>query len=268
MKVIVSHDVDHLYLKDHFTDTFIPGSLLRGMKSVMKGSISPSQLSKRYSRELNNIRALRAFNRSYGVRETYFFGMRNGLNLSYNWKEAGPFIRYLLDEKVLVGLHGMAYDSLDLLKEEAARIKSFLPENYPLGIRNHYLRRNDETLNIMDKAGFLFDSTIYEQVEPYRSGKMWEIPISVMDAGFLSPLKNNLDELKRKSIALIEKSAGNSFFVINFHDIYFSDGYPDFKEWYSWLIQYFAERNFEFINFHQAVQSLNNPVRNEYPIHQ
>ena len=37
MKVIISHDADHLYLKEHLSDTFLRELLLRSVKSVSTG---------------------------------------------------------------------------------------------------------------------------------------------------------------------------------------------------------------------------------------
>lgn len=265
MKIIISHDVDHLVLAEHLADTFLPGSLLRTFKGMVKGSINPIQGLKRFSYKLNRVKELHEFNAQHGVHETFFFGMRKGLNLSYDHKEAFPLISYLLEQNVLVGLHGMGYNSLELLKEERDRISSILPENYPLGIRNHYLRKDDRTLSIMDQLGFRFDSTNYEIVEPVKIGNMWEIPISIMDAGFLSHYKNDLDTLKQRTTAKLNEALKLSvpFFVINFHDIFFNSGYPDYLKWYTWLIPYLQEREFEFINFSEAVNELN-----AYPVYQ
>jgi hypothetical protein len=163
---------------------------------------------------------------------------------------------------VLVGLHGMAYNNEVLLKEEKTRLQSMLPENYPVGIRNHYLRMDAQTLTIMSRIGFVYDSTEYNSEAPRRVNNMWEIPINIMDAGFLSNFKNDMNSLQQKTIQKIEdaKKMDRPFFVINFHDIFFSDGYPDFRKWYKWLIKYFFDSGFQFMNFREAVSTLNEPV--------
>lgn len=258
MKIIISHDVDHLYITEHLKDTFLPGSLIRTFKSLTKSSIGIKQAFQRYSFKVNRVQELHEFNKSHGVKETFFFGMRNGLNLSYNYQKAFPLIKYLVNENVLVGLHGQGYNNIDLLKEEKDRILQALPAGYPLGIRNHYLRQDANTLNIMSQLGFRFDSTDYFIEQPRMIGKMWEIPISVMDAGFISHFKNDADELKTRTAEKINEALEKDlpFFVVNFHDIFFNEGYPDFLSWYKWLIPYLAER-FEFINFSDAVTELN-----------
>ncbi len=263
MKIIISHDVDHLYLAEHLKDTFLPGSIIRTSKSLLKGAINIKQAFSRYSSQLNRVRELHEYNAAYGVRETFFFGMRKGLNLSYDYQRSFSLIKYLVDQDVLVGLHGMGYNSIELLREEMQRIQSALPAGYPLGIRNHYLRKDSNTLNYMSQLGFRFDSTNYELAPPHQIGSMWEIPISIMDAGFLSHYANDSDDLKRRTTEKINEAMSQSleYFVINFHDIFFNQGYPDFMRWYTWLIPYLKEREFEFVDFSEAVLYLNeNPV--------
>lgn len=265
MKIIVSHDVDHLYITEHFTDTFLPGSILRTAKSLFRSSISLKEAMQRYSFKVNRVKELHAFNKMHGVKETFFFGMRNGLNLSYNYTKAYPLIQYLLQEEVLVGLHGQGFNSHDLLKEEMQRISKVLPAGYPLGIRNHYLRQDEHTQNIMSQLGFRYDSTDYFLEAPRKIGAMWEVPISVMDAGFISHYSNNMDLLKERTAEKINEALTKDlpYFVINFHDIFFNEGYPDFYKWYKWLIPFLAEREMEFVNFSEAVTELN-----ARPVHQ
>lgn len=272
MKIIISHDVDHLYLKEHFKDSFLLGNLYRSLKYLAKGNISWNTFFKRFPSQLNRVKELHEFNKQAGVKATFFFGMRKGLNLSYHWKDTQPFIDYLLKEKVLIGMHGMGYNSYDLLLEETNRLKTMLPQHYPLGIRNHYLRMDESTLGVMDKIGFLFDSTYYttDNAKYYAAesvflqGNIWEIPINIMDAGFVSNNQKELIDIKIKTLAKIQKAENNNqpFFVINFHDLYFSDAYPVYKQWYAWLISYFQEQNYEFIDFMQAVHILNKQTVN------
>ncbi len=272
MKIIISHDVDHLFLKEHFKDSFLLGNLYRSLKQLAEGNISLNTLLKRFPAQLNRVKELHEFNKKAGIRETFFFGMRKGLNLSYEWKDTQPFIDYLLKEKVLIGMHGMGYNSFDLLQEETNRFKTMLPKHYPLGIRNHYLRMDEITLGIMEKIGFLFDSTYYTTDNTkyhaadsvFLQGSIWEIPINIMDAGFVSNNKKELIDIKIKTLAKIQKAENNNqpFFVVNFHDLYFSDAYPVYKQWYEWLISYFLEQNYEFIDFLQALQILNKQTVN------
>lgn len=272
MKIIISHDVDHLFLKEHFKDSFLLGNLYRSLKQLAEGNISLNTLLKRFPAQLNRVKELHEFNKKAGIRETFFFGMRKGLNLSYEWKDTQPFIDYLLKEKVLIGMHGIGYNSFDLLQEETNRFKTMLPKHYPLGIRNHYLRVDESTLGIMEKIGFLFDSTYYTTDNTkyhaadsvFLQGNIWEIPINIMDAGFVSNNKKELIDIKIKTLAKIQKAEKNNqpFFVVNFHDLYFSDAYPVYKQWYEWLISYFLEQNYEFIDFLQALQILNKQTVN------
>ena len=61
------------------------------------------------------------------------------------------------------------------------------------------------------------------------------------------------------SVAIFEQAKAERlpFFVINFHDVYFSDAYPDNRNWYIWFIEYLHANKFEFIDFSEAVKFLN-----------
>lgn len=259
MKVIVSHDVDHLYLSDHLFDTFLPGLLLKSLKGWAQKGLTLKQVLARFKyAQLNRVKELHQFNKENGVQETFFFGMRNALNLSYNYKKAKPFIEYLQSEEVEIGLHGIAYNDLSLLKEEQQRLNEMLGHTEPFGIRNHYLRQNEDTKSLMEKLGFIYDSTDLDIRSPYQVSEMWEIPISVMDASLIGYGKNNAPEIKKKTLSIIEEAEQKKlpFFVVNFHDVYFSEGFPYHHEWYKWLINYLSSRSFEFITFKQAVHQL------------
>ncbi len=140
---------------------------------------------------------------------------------------------------------------------EKERFKNILGINDPIGIRNHYLRKNDQTLNYMENCGFLFDSTCYGMIEPFRVGDMWEFPISVMECYEVDKSKDLSFNLNRTFKILEDYLVNNMpFFVINFHDIYFNDNFPYYKNWYIELIKHCKNENLEFTTFKQAIQQL------------
>lgn len=259
MKIILSHDVDHLNMDEHWKDFYLYGLLYRSIRGLYNSGISSKQLISRFvHNRLTRVFELNEFNQRHSIIATFFFGMHRGLNLSYSWKKAGKYISELQQKDALIGLHGMQYDSCKGLKKERNRILQFLPENYPLGIRNHYLRTNKDTHKIMDQLGFLYDSTEYSLKKPYRIGNMWEIPIGFMDAGNISHGKNNLKSIKNKTISILKKAEQQQlpFFVINFHDVFFSEAFPYHYQWYHWLIEYLIMDKYEFISFVDAVKYL------------
>src|SRR5690606_12812330 len=113
MKIIVSHDVDHLYWTDHLVDTYFYGLLYRSLTALGKDGISIKDFTKRFStNQLTHAIDLNEFNKKAGIPSTFFFGMRKGLNLSYSWKQAGALIKKLHQNGACIGLHGMAYNDI------------------------------------------------------------------------------------------------------------------------------------------------------------
>ncbi len=259
MKIIVSHDVDHLTLSEHWRDRFYPGLIVKGLKGVLKGDLSASEFLKRsFSYRLERISELHEFNMQFGIKETFFFGMDNALSLSYNYKKAKPYITYLQEAGVEVGLHGINYNSQKNLTIEKKRLLELMGSDTAIGIRNHYLRRDETTLPIMEALGFTYDSTYNTLKQPWKVGSMWEIPISIMDATVLSPMGGKLASAKKESKRLLSEAQALNlpYFVINFHDIYFSPTYSEYKDWYTWLIKHLAEDGYEFISFNNALKEL------------
>lgn len=260
MKIIVSHDVDHLALVEHWRDRFYPGLWYKGIKGVLKQSLSPKEfLQRAFNFKLENIKELHEFNQKHKVQETFFFGMANALGLSYHYKKAGPYIDYLEKNGVDIGLHGIGYNSYEALLSETSKLFELLSAKRAIGIRNHYLRKTDNTLDFANRIGFTFDSTYNELKKPWKVGNLWEIPISVMDASILSPVGGKLTSAKEKSETLLQQALDLKlpYFVINFHDVYFSKQYSEYKDWYCWLINYLHSEKFEFISFSKALKELN-----------
>lgn len=260
MKIIISHDVDHLNWSEHWKDSYFYGLIYRSIKGLGHSGITMNQFVKRFSKNrLTQVFELHQFNQQHGITATFFFGMHRGLNLSYSWRAAGKYISELHRRGGFIGLHGMQYNSLNDLKKEREKILQFLPENYPLGIRNHYLRKNEHTFKYMNELGFLFDSTDYSLNMPYRLGNMWEIPIGFMDAGHISHGKSNLESIKEKTILMLKEAKQQElpFFVVNFHDTFFTEAFPFHYQWYQWLIVYLIKEKHEFSTFIDAVKYLN-----------
>ena len=104
MKVIVSHDVDHLFGRDHwFRDLIYPKLWVRSLLQSLKGEISWRECWLRsascFQRDWHRIPLVMEFDRQHGVPATYFFGMNQGLGMSYYPSEAREVIR-LVHERV------------------------------------------------------------------------------------------------------------------------------------------------------------------------
>lgn len=270
MKIIISHDVDHLYTSDHyFKDLIVEKFLVRSLLNFFKRKINLHTLLHRigiiFTNRMNNLDALMEFDMAHRIPSTFFFGMNHGLGMSYSKKRAVPFIRNVKAHGFDVGVHGIEYRSEEGIRAEHDNFKRIIESN-SFGIRNHYVRFDDETFSKMDKTGYLFDSTQFnkktvEYVNPYKVGNMWEFPLHVMDA-YVCKAGDYRKDLKGtyKMIEEAEKK-GISYFTVLFHDDEFNyDIYPEEYEWYVNLIRYFEKRGYEFVSYRDAVEELESGI--------
>lgn len=257
MKIILSHDIDHLQGLEHGFDVYWPGVWYRGAKALANGQISLTTYYERARpwQRLERIKEVLAIDRSVGATPTFFVGVNNGLRLSYSRKAIKPHIDYLLAQNVPVGIHGMAFDEREKMNKEYQTFLQ-LADCPPVGIRNHYLRLGENTLDDMSNIGYRYDSTTYEFKAPYQLNGMWEFPISLMDVSL--GIDSGLQEKQEQSLMIYENARKEElpYFVLNFHDNYYSNAYPSMKKWYGWFLQYLSN-NHTFISFEEAVKELN-----------
>jgi len=263
MKIILSHDIDHLYWYEHyFKDLYLPGTLLRNTKGFVAGKLELQLYLKRLKcwGRIHRIPELIKYFNQENIKSNFFFGMDNALHLSYNYKQTKPFIQELLKEGHLVGVHGIAFKEKNQIEIENKRFKELSNIN-PYGIRTHYLRLSGYSHNLFDQQGYKFDSSIDSIMHPFRINNMWEIPISIMDASLVehAQLNQDINIWKKNTLKRLEIAKENNlaYFVINFHDTYFSDAFPVIKEWFLWLVDSLKGEKYEFITFNQAVEELN-----------
>ena len=128
----------------------------------------------------------------------------------------------------------------------------------PCGIRMHYVRYDDKTLEHLSNIGYSFDTTEFDKtnggsIKPeYQVGKMWEFPLTIMD----SYLPQGTDAAKKTTLQILEecRKAGLQYITVLFHDFHYCEDYIELKEWYRWLIKYFADsEEYSFISYEEAI---------------
>lgn len=266
MKIIISHDVDHLYVWDHLKRDLIMEKLwIRSTWHLLKGKISLRTLFYRYAmpfhNRMNRIEELMEFDREHNIPSVFFFGMDNVLGMSYRRKQAFPEIRKVLEQGFDAGVHGVEYRDIGRIKKEHDDFAG-LSGLEQFGIRNHYVRFDEETFEKQEQAGYLFDSTWFdknmeEMKSPYKVGNMWEFPLHIMD-GYICE-EGRLEEGIRRTADTIEKvrEAGIPYCTILFHDYQFDDRYsPQMKEWYAETVRYCEKKGYGFISYRDAVKEL------------
>jgi len=265
MKIIISHDIDHITVLEHNRDLIIPKLIIRSFIELGLGYISISEMIKKFSESLKNkwqnIEELMKFDKENNVPSTFFVGVSKGKGLCYSLENAEYWVKKIVEQGFDVGVHGIAYDNYELIKTEFDTFKK-ISDLKTFGIRMHYLRHNEYTLDFLNKTGYLFDSSIYGLKNPYKVGSLWEFPLHIMD-GYIFCKKSRwqnvfLEKAKQETRSLIEKAHENdiNYFTILFHDRYFSESFKQWKEWYLWLIYYLKKNNFEFTTFNDAVDTI------------
>lgn len=263
MKIILSHDVDHLHWKHHyFRDLTLQKHVARHSLSWLRKKIPFSVWKERMKVRgvYNNLAELLDFYDSYQIKANFFFGMDQALGLVYTPQEATPWINKIMEHGHQAGVHGIEYANPDNIKKEYQSFQSVSGLN-TFGIRTHYLRMNGYTLERFAEQGYQYDSTVQGILHPFKIGSMWEIPMSLMDASLLPDAQSNLhlNTWKKASRLRIDQALDLQipYFVVNLHDIYFHQKqFPVIFDWFHWLIDEFCLQNFEFISFHQAVTEL------------
>jgi hypothetical protein len=262
MKIIISHDIDHYFWSDHlFKDLFIPKFVVKNTMYLASGKITFSVWKARLSSLLSNrfgrLEEMTEFNHKQGIPVSYFMGVRNALNLSYSLKTAKYIAGYLEKMNYPLYLHGISYDDSQQMQIEK---EAFLQVVNPamLGIRMHYLRNTPDTFNILASLDYAFDSTEYGLKNPYYIGNMLEFPVSMMEVYMMDYHDSDLEKIKERTLQRIQDAEKNGlkYFTVIFHDHHYDMAFPLHKLWYEWLIGYFKNKGYAFVNFKESIDAI------------
>lgn len=265
MKFIISHDVDHLYGRDHWLrDLIYPKLWIKNILHIAQRKITVKEAWLRgtscFQKNRHCLEQVMSFDRKYGVPSAFFFGMNQGLGMSYYPEEAKPAIQMVHDGGFAVGVHGIEYDSAAGIDREYHTFNELMGFE-PCGIRMHYVRFCADTLRYEDEAGYVFDSSEFDKKAngtikaPYKQGNIWEFPLTIMD-GYLT---QDLEKAKKETLERLQvcREQGMEYVSVLFHDYQFNDGYTAIRDWYKWLIQMIAASETDsFISYEDAIKEL------------
>lgn len=266
MKIIISHDIDHMSVWEHLKkDLILPKFIIRAKIELLKGKIGLKEFFCRMSDFFKNkwqgIEEVIDFNDSMGIKSTFFIGVNNGVGLSYRLKHVKHWAPIIQERGYEIGVHGIDYDSFDGIKKEYETFKEITQlENF--GIRMHYLRKDDETVSNIEKSGYLYDATVQGFINPYKQNDMWVFPLQIMDGWMVNGSSRyqsrTFEEAKAETLKQIElaKKENLDYLSILFHDRYMSNSFMTWKKWYVWLINHLKEDGYEFIVHEQAIAEL------------
>jgi len=265
MKVIVSHDIDHITAWEHWRDLVLPKSIARSTIELARRRIGLAEYLLRFGNiainKIQNLDELMAFDRENEVKSTFFIGVNSGAGLCYSLKKIEYWAKKIIQNGFEIGVHGISFDSFVSIKEEYNFFRKISAKS-DFGIRMHYLRTSDNTLSYLSRAGYSYDSTRYEFANPFKVGKLWEFPLHVMDTYLFNKgtrwQSQNLEQVKADTLHILEEAnnRGIEYFTLLLHDCYFSNGYRAWKDWYIWLIKYLNKKDIMFISYHEAVCEL------------
>jgi len=266
MKVIISHDVDHLTATEHIRDLYITKEfVVRSIIEILLKQITLKEYIYRLNRiiknKLHNLENLILFDKKNNIPSTFFIGVNKGLGLSYPISFSKKWIKIIQSEGFDVGVHGINFSDFHGIKKEYTLFKE-LSNISTFGIRMHYLRLMQNTLEWLNKSGYLFDSTLRIRKNPYKIDNMWEFPIHLTEIEIFYPgtkwINCNLSQAKKKTIKIVKQleDKGILYMIFSFHDVYFSDAYSQIKNWYIWFIEWMQSKGYEFIGYKDAIKEL------------
>lgn len=265
MKIIISHDIDHLTFSEHWRDFFIVNYIVRAKIEWLCRKISFHELLLRimriFSNRIHNLEELLQFDSENKIPSTFFIGVCKGKKLSYSRKNAAKWVRIINEKGFYTGVHGnSALDTFGIRKERCVFMAMDGP--HEAGIRMHYLHLKEDTLSLLAGAAYPFDSSETGFRAPYLIGSMWEFPLQLMDTFEIEAGKawqrRSLEEAKSNTLKQIElaESLNLPYLTVVFHDCYYAASFMTWKCWYEWLIHYLRHKNYPFISFQEAILEL------------
>ena len=186
MKVIVSHDVDHLSVTEHvFADLYIPKLILRNHLELFSRSINLEEYILRwrsiFANKIHHIEELVKFDKQNNIPSTFFFGVNNGKSLNYSINEAKKWIEYVERNGLATGVHGINFKKLDIMKNEFDKFKLITFKKI-IGIRMHYLRHDHETHKKLSSIGYSYDASVFNKKLPFVNNGILCFPTHIIDA--------------------------------------------------------------------------------------
>jgi len=238
----LTHDVDFIGIRYHFLDHSMMGFLYRAtvgsLLGAVKGRVSVSKL-------FANLKAAcslplvfwgmspdpwdqfdRCLEIEKGASSTFLFipfknragegfseGRARRRSARYDVKDAGSIIRKLVAQGCEIGVHGIdSWHNIESGKQELSRIQMETDYQSAAGIRMHWLCHNEQTFKILEKAGYLYDSTFgYNETVGFKAGTtqvfkpvgadtLLEIPLHIQDTALFRKGGLNLSEVQAEAL--------------------------------------------------------------------
>jgi len=233
--VSLTHDIDFIGIRDHKFDHTMWGFLYRSsvgaLRDFVRGRVSFGRLIRIWraaaSLPLVFLGWVKDFWNPFdwylqvekNLPATYFFipfKNRAGEKVSaghaerratkYDVTDLGDWTKRLQDEGCELGLHGIdAWHSVEQGRIESARIAAVAKPGR-MGVRMHWLLRDENTYRVLEESGFAYDSTDgYNETIGYRAGttqvfrppgrsRLLELPMHIQDGALFYSNRLDLSE--------------------------------------------------------------------------
>jgi len=245
--VCLTHDIDFVGIRKHCFDRTMLGFVYRAtvgaVKNFFRGRITATQVLQSWRAVVTLPFVYAGWSKDFwepfewylnvekGLPATYFlipFKRRPGDNTpgpraslratAYDVGDLPEWTDTLQKQGCEIGVHGIdAWHSVENGREELARIRA-VARTSEIGIRMHWLLREEHTPYVLEQAGFDYDSTVgYNETVGYRSGTaqvflapgartLLELPMHIQDGALFYPQKLDLSEVEaeKRCQALVE----------------------------------------------------------------
>ena len=233
--VSLTHDIDFGGVRSHFFDHTMWGFLYRStvgaVRNRHRGRLSTSQLFRSWRAAVSLPFVFAGWARDFwepfgwyltaerNLPATYFvipFKGRPGDKVAaphasrrgagYDLTDLADGMATLLKEGCELGVHGIdAWHSAERGREELGRIAGINGKS-GIGIRMHWLLQDQGTFQVLEEAGFAYDSTAgYNETVGYRNGTtqvfrplgartLLELPLHIQDGALFYPERLDLSE--------------------------------------------------------------------------
>jgi len=264
LKVALTHDVDRTH-KTYQYFTYLIRALLNSKLNNAFYHISSLFKSNPYWQFDEIVK----IENKYNVKSTFFFLNEsikiNPLSIA-NWKlSVGRYnikspkivqiVQWLDKNGWEIGVHGSynSYKDEELLLEEKKTLEDIVGHEI-FGVRQHYLKLNDQTWHIQQKCGFKYDSSFGHtdsigfrdnKIAPFRpyQDNFTVFPLVIMDSCFIDT-ENRWERLKE---LLYIAQENNALLVINWHQRVFNvKEFPAYMENYIIIIEKCRQRDAKF----------------------
>lgn len=245
----LTHDIDFVGIRRHFCDHtmwgFLGRATLGSLRRLAKGEISFYELLRNWLAALSLPLVYLGWAKDFwlpfewylkadnGLPSTYYlvpFKGRPGTDVSlshakwratrYDVTDIVPWVSALLRAGSEIGVHGIdSWHDVESARREIERIRSVTGQR-DIGVRMHWLLRSPATPEILERSGYLYDSSEgYNETVGYRCGtaqvikplgaeRLLELPVLIQDGALFYSGRLGLTEIEawQRCLSFIEEA--------------------------------------------------------------